>query len=267
MRVPRFLGPLALAVPLAISLAILCCLTPLQPAQAAPPEHIASPSAPPDSPPPSPPARAEPAPSAPAPSEPPAAAPPEPSPAPEPAPAPAAPPSANENPTPTDPGTAGRRISPPPPPADRGPTDPGTAGRRIPASSGYVDDGGDQPAYLDAADDLASEETSDRAAAPQKAAKPPAGEALDVRVVKVEVAVADRSGLPVAGLTEGDFEVLEDGRPVPIADFHAPAALPHVATFYSLGLVSSRGSAGGDHPIAVRVRRRSSPDGAAPHVP
>lgn len=42
---------------------------------------------------------------------------------------------------------------------------------------------------------------------------------LDVRVVNVEVVVTDRSGERVTGLTTADFELLVDGRPVPIEYF------------------------------------------------
>lgn len=56
-------------------------------------------------------------------------------------------------------------------------------------------------------------------------------EAIDVRVVELEVVVLDRDGLPVAGLGRDDFEVAADGRPVPIAHFAAhsetgPASAP-----------------------------------------
>ena len=42
---------------------------------------------------------------------------------------------------------------------------------------------------------------------------------LDVRVVNVEVVVADRDGNRVRGLHESDFELLVDGKPVPIGYF------------------------------------------------
>ncbi|HYG64267.1 MAG TPA: VWA domain-containing protein [Thermoanaerobaculia bacterium] len=44
---------------------------------------------------------------------------------------------------------------------------------------------------------------------------------FEVNVVNVEVFVTDRSGQRVKGLTQGDFEVLEDGRPVEITNFYA----------------------------------------------
>jgi VWFA-related protein len=48
-------------------------------------------------------------------------------------------------------------------------------------------------------------------------------EAIDVDVVNLEVFVADRSGRPVTGLAQGDFELLVDGKPVAITNFYAAA--------------------------------------------
>jgi VWFA-related protein len=53
------------------------------------------------------------------------------------------------------------------------------------------------------------------------AAPPPLVEKIDVSVVNVDVTVTDRRGQPVAGLTRNDFEILEDGKPVPITNFYA----------------------------------------------
>ncbi len=251
----------------ALVLTVLGSLVPLHQAHAAPPMHIESPSSAPDnSPPPAPPPpQAAPAPEPPspppsAPSEPaPSPAPePSPAPAPSPSPEPSAPaperPSRNESPQPTDPGTVGRRIVESAPP----PTDPGPVGRRIPTGGGTVDDSGDLPFddSIDTTGNLALDEASMSAGG--QSAKPPAAEPLDVRVVSVEVAVTDRSGRPVPGLAKGDFEVLEDGRPVSIADFHAPAAVQGIATFYSLGFVAPHEGAG-DHPITIRVKDRAAP--------
>lgn len=44
---------------------------------------------------------------------------------------------------------------------------------------------------------------------------------VDVHLVNVEVMVTDADGNPVTGLTREDFEVLEDGRPVALTNFHA----------------------------------------------
>lgn len=44
---------------------------------------------------------------------------------------------------------------------------------------------------------------------------------LRVDLVDVDVYVTDRDGRPVTGLTAGDFEVFEDGRPVKVTNFYA----------------------------------------------
>ena len=53
--------------------------------------------------------------------------------------------------------------------------------------------------------------------------EPPArvevGESIDVRVVNVEAVVTDRRGHPVRGLAAADFQLLVDGREVPIDYF------------------------------------------------
>jgi VWFA-related protein len=46
-------------------------------------------------------------------------------------------------------------------------------------------------------------------------------ESLDVSVVNVDVYVTDRSGNPVHGLTQKDFVVYEDGKPVEVTNFYA----------------------------------------------
>jgi VWFA-related protein len=70
-------------------------------------------------------------------------------------------------------------------------------------------------------------------AAPPSPAKggEPFAESIEVRVVNVEVFVTDRAGNPVTGLGKDDFELLEDGRPVPITNFYAqaPGATPATA--------------------------------------
>ncbi|MDE2849637.1 MAG: VWA domain-containing protein [Acidobacteriota bacterium] len=57
------------------------------------------------------------------------------------------------------------------------------------------------------------------AQAQQEPAADTFGETIDVRVVNVDVWVTDRDGNPVTGLTAGDFEVREDGRPVELSNF------------------------------------------------
>lgn len=59
-------------------------------------------------------------------------------------------------------------------------------------------------------------------------------ETFDVTVVNVEVFVTDREGKRVTGLTQDDFQVLEDGKPVSITNFYAAD-----------GSVVSPGAAGG----------------------
>lgn len=48
-------------------------------------------------------------------------------------------------------------------------------------------------------------------------------ESLDVRVVNVDVFVTDRSGKPIPGLGQGDFELIVDGEPMPISNFYSEA--------------------------------------------
>jgi len=56
------------------------------------------------------------------------------------------------------------------------------------------------------------------------------GERIEVNTVNVEVHVTDKNGKPVTGLQRGDFTLLEDGKPMMIANFdamvHQAAALP-----------------------------------------
>jgi VWFA-related protein len=65
-------------------------------------------------------------------------------------------------------------------------------------------------------------------AAPAGRAQTQAGQApfleqVEVEVVNVDVHVTDGSGRPVTGLGKGDFELLEDGKPVRITNFEALA--------------------------------------------
>src|SRR6185295_12197163 len=45
------------------------------------------------------------------------------------------------------------------------------------------------------------------------------GEVVEVNVVNVDVYATDKSGKRVNDLKQGDFELLEDGKPVPITNF------------------------------------------------
>jgi VWFA-related protein len=55
-------------------------------------------------------------------------------------------------------------------------------------------------------------------------------ESVDVNVVNVEVFVTDAKGNPITGLGRGDFEILEDGRPIAITNFYAVEDRRPVAT-------------------------------------
>jgi VWFA-related protein len=52
----------------------------------------------------------------------------------------------------------------------------------------------------------------------------PFADIVNVSVVNVDVYVTDKKGQPVTGLTEDDFQVLENGRPVEITNFYAEKA-------------------------------------------
>ena len=54
---------------------------------------------------------------------------------------------------------------------------------------------------------------------PPSSASPVFGETVEVRVVNLEVVVTDRDGVPVTGLAPGDFELLVDGKEMPVRYF------------------------------------------------
>jgi VWFA-related protein len=56
---------------------------------------------------------------------------------------------------------------------------------------------------------------------------PKVGETIEVSIVNLDVVVTDKRGNRVAGLTKGDFEVLEDGKPRAISNFSEYEAQPH----------------------------------------
>jgi VWFA-related protein len=60
---------------------------------------------------------------------------------------------------------------------------------------------------------------------PPPAEEPTFFEAIDVNVVSIDVVVTDRKGVPVTGLKQEDFEVLEDGKPVEVTNFYAEAVV------------------------------------------
>ncbi|HUP46603.1 MAG TPA: VWA domain-containing protein, partial [Thermoanaerobaculia bacterium] len=51
-------------------------------------------------------------------------------------------------------------------------------------------------------------------------------EEIDVHVVELPVTVTDTAGVPIAGLQQSDFTVLESGKPQTIASFHFASNLP-----------------------------------------
>ena len=66
---------------------------------------------------------------------------------------------------------------------------------------------------------LAALEPADAPAQTQDADRPAFSEVVDVQLVNVEVWVSDNRGRPVTGLSLGDFEVREDGKPVTVDFF------------------------------------------------
>src|SRR5262245_50714916 len=71
------------------------------------------------------------------------------------------------------------------------------------------------------------------AAKPPAAPAPPSfGETVEINVVNVDVDATDKSGQRVTDLQKGDFQLLEDGKPVEITHFASirpPAAATPVA--------------------------------------
>jgi len=56
---------------------------------------------------------------------------------------------------------------------------------------------------------------------PRAPAPSPFGERVDVNIVNVDAWVTDKDGNPVNGLQRGDFEIREDGKPLPVVNFEA----------------------------------------------
>ena len=50
-------------------------------------------------------------------------------------------------------------------------------------------------------------------------------EVMDVRVINVDVFVNDRSGMSIAGLGQGDFELRVDGDLTPISNFYSASTV------------------------------------------
>jgi VWFA-related protein len=72
---------------------------------------------------------------------------------------------------------------------------------------------------------LALSPPSLRAAKEPPPEEPTFFEAIDVNVVSIDVIVTDRDGTPISGLSQEDFEVLEDGKPVEVTNFYAEKAV------------------------------------------
>ncbi|MDH3523589.1 MAG: VWA domain-containing protein [Acidobacteriota bacterium] len=92
----------------------------------------------------------------------------------------------------------------------------------------------------------------------QEAASAPRPElftqAVDVRVVNVDVYATDRKGRPVTGLVRDDFLLEADGEPVPIAYFYSSAAgdaAPEEREIVEVGDDGSRAAARTDDPLVV----------------
>lgn len=81
-------------------------------------------------------------------------------------------------------------------------------------------------------------------AAQAREAEPPPVfvERIDVEVINVEVFVTDGQGRPVTGLTREDFEILHDGKPVPISNFFTVSRRDRVALELEDGAPPAAGS-------------------------
>jgi VWFA-related protein len=74
-------------------------------------------------------------------------------------------------------------------------------------------------------------------------------ETMDVSVVNVDVYVTDRAGNPVHGLTQNDFVVYEDGKPVEVTNFYAAEG----------GRIEGEAPAAGGEPAAAAAVPRDVP--------
>jgi VWFA-related protein len=91
--------------------------------------------------------------------------------------------------------------------------------------------------------------------AAQKPADPEAfGESIDVSVVNVDVFVTDKKGKPVTGLRKEDFEVLEDGKPVPISNFTAESGGAPSASAPARSAAAGDKAAAPERPVDQRLR-------------
>jgi len=83
-------------------------------------------------------------------------------------------------------------------------------------------------------------------------------EKIEVRVVNVDVVVTGPDGMPVRGLTKGDFQLFEDGKPQPITNFYSvtgvAAAAP--AAVASAPATAPAAEAAAATPDDLRFRRK-----------
>jgi VWFA-related protein len=94
-----------------------------------------------------------------------------------------------------------------------------------------------------------------QAAAPKAAVEESFGESIEVSVVNLDVFVTDKKGKPVAGLRKEDFEVLEDGKPVPISNFSAESrATAPVAAPAGPAAPGGTATAAPERPLDQRLR-------------
>jgi VWFA-related protein len=79
-------------------------------------------------------------------------------------------------------------------------------------------------------------------------------ESIDVNVVNLDVYVTDKRGNPVLDLRQQDFEVLEDGKPMPITNFYAVrAGRPVAGTDLALAPDAGPTAAPGEPPAEEAV--------------
>lgn len=94
---------------------------------------------------------------------------------------------------------------------------------------------------------LPAQEAGEREATPEETWV--FGETIDVNLVNIDVYVTDKRGEPILGLGRDDFELLEEGRPMPITNFYA--------------VEDGRPTAGGVRAETVPAPPEAAPDAAA----
>ncbi len=83
------------------------------------------------------------------------------------------------------------------------------------------------------------------APAPHPPQPAPFGERVDVNIVNVEAWVTDKDGNPVNGLQRGDFEIREDGKPLPVVNFEAFEAFTQKGAAVPAAALAAPGAPGG----------------------